>query len=74
MKSFNKNYSFNINDSSDLFVTERNMLEYVMGIDKTLMNEIFEGMGTGYDGNRIEKAGNKYELKGTERNRLTDCL
>ncbi len=55
MKSFNKNYSFNINDSSDLFVTERNMLEYVMGIDKTLMNEIFEGMALGMMGTELKK-------------------
>lgn len=54
-------------DSSDLFVTEKNMLEYIMGIGKTLMNEIFEEMGTGYEGNRIEKDGNKYEFKGNRK-------
>ncbi len=38
-----------------------------MGIGKNLMNKIFEEMGTGYEGNRIEKDGNKYEFKGNRR-------
>ena len=53
LKYFKENYGFTMNDSSDLFVTEKNMLEYVMGIGKNLMNNIFKEMGTGYEGNRI---------------------
>ncbi len=64
---FKENYGFKMNDSSDLFVTEKNMLEYIMGIGKNLMNKIFEEMGTGYEGNRIEKDGNKYEFKGNRK-------
>ncbi len=54
-------------DSSELFVTEKNMLEYVMGIGRNLINKIFKEMGTGYEGNRIEKDGNKYEFKGNRK-------
>jgi hypothetical protein len=64
LKYFKENYGFKINDSSDLFVTEKNMLEYVMGIGRNLMNKIFEEMGSGYEGRRIERDGKEYEFKG----------
>ena len=38
LKYLKENYGFKMNDSSDLFVTEKNMFEYVMGIGKNLMN------------------------------------
>jgi hypothetical protein len=63
LKYLKENFGFKMNDSSELFVTEKNMLEYVMGIGRNLMNKIFEEMGTGYEGNRIEKDGNEYEFK-----------
>ncbi len=67
LKYFKENYGYTMNDSSDLFVTEKNMLECLMGIGRNLMNNIFKEMGTGYEGNRIGKDGNEYEFKGNRK-------
>jgi len=63
LEYFKENYGIKITNSSDLFKTEKNMLEYLVGIGRKLMNKIFEEMDTGYEGNRIEKDGNEYEFK-----------
>jgi len=63
LEYFKENYGIKITNPSDLFETEKNMLEYLMRIGKKLMNKIFEEMGIGYEGNRIEKDGNEYEFK-----------
>jgi len=63
LEYFKDNYGIKITNSSDLFETEKNMLEYLVRIGRKLMNNIFEEMGTGYEGNKIKKDGNEYEFK-----------
>jgi hypothetical protein len=59
---FKATYGLSIADAEDLFETERNMLEYLMKLGRELMNKVFEEIGTGYAGPKIEKDGRKYKF------------
>jgi len=74
LEYFKDNYGIKITNSSDLFETEKNMLEYLVRIGRKLMNNIFEEMGTGYEGNKIKKDGNEYEFKDNRKKSIHGLL
>ncbi len=63
LQYFKDAYGFNISNSSELFETERNMLEFLMQIGRDLMNKVFVEIGTGYMGSKIEKDGKEFKFK-----------
>ena len=64
VESFKTAYGLKITDSGDLFLTERNLLEFLMGLGRQAMNKVFQGMGNGYEGAVIYKGGRKYRFVG----------
>ena len=64
LQYFKDAYGFNISNSSELFETERNMLEFLMRVGRDLMNKVFTEIGTGYMGPKIEKDGKEFKFKG----------
>ena len=63
LQYFKDAYGFNISNSSELFETERNMLEFLMRVGRDLMNKVFTEIGTGYMGPKIEKDGKEFKFK-----------
>ena len=59
---FKATYGLSILDAGNLFETERNMLEYLFKLGRELMNKVFEEIGTGYAGPKIEKDGREYKF------------
>jgi hypothetical protein len=57
-------YGLKITDSGDLFLTERNMLEFLMKLGREATREVFQGIGTGYEGAVVNKGGRKYRFIG----------
>ena len=64
VESFKAAYGLKITDSGDLFLTERNLLEFLMGLGRQAMNKVFQGMGNGYEGAVIYKGERKYRFVG----------
>jgi len=61
---FKKEYGVKISDSSDLFESQRDILEFVINLGRKLEGSLFENMGTGHQGSRIKKAGKEYKFSG----------
>ncbi len=64
VENFKAAYGLKITDSGDLFLTERNLLEFLMKLGRQAMGNIFHGIGDGYDGAVMHKEGRKYRLIG----------
>ena len=60
---FKENYGFKIENATDLFDAERNLLEFLVRIGRRIENKFFEEIGTEYLGNIVEKDGKEYEFK-----------
>ena len=60
-------YGYEITDSVDLFETQKNLLEFVMGIGKDLEQSLFKELGTGYRGRIIKRDGREFEFEGNRR-------
>ena len=63
VENFKAAYGLKITDSGDLFLSERNMLEFLMKLGRQAMGEVFQGMGNGYEGAVIHKEGWKYRVR-----------
>jgi len=61
MVDFKSRHSTDVGDGRELFVTERSVLEYVMGLAGQMMGEIFSGMDRGYQGASIQRCSRNEE-------------
>ena len=59
---FKENYGFKIENASDLFDAEKNLLEFLVRIGRRIENKFFEEIGTEYLGNIVKKDGKEYPL------------
>jgi hypothetical protein len=57
-------YGLKITGSDDLFLTERNLLEFLMRLGREAMGIVFHGIGNGYEGALVRKGGRKYKFIG----------
>jgi hypothetical protein len=70
VEKFKAAYGLRITDSSDLFLTERNLLEFLMKLGREAMGTVFQGMEKGYEGAVMNKEGQKYKFVGYRRTNL----
>jgi len=64
VESFKAAYGLKISDNADLFLAERNLLEFLMKLGRGVMSNVFEGMDKGYEGAVIRKERGKYKFVG----------
>ena len=64
VENFKATCGMKITDSGDLFLTERNMLEFLMKLGRQAMSKVFQGIGNGYEGAVIRVEGRKYRFIG----------
>jgi len=62
LEYFKTTYGLNGGSAEELFETQRNLLEYLVCLGRKLENKIFEELGKGYEGARIEKEGRRYKF------------
>jgi len=61
---FKATYGSKITDKADLFLAERNMLEYLMRLGRAAMGHLFDGIPRGYEGPRLQRDGSQYKFVG----------
>jgi len=61
---FKEEYGYKVEDSVDLFETQKDLLKFVMGIGRCLEQSLFDEMGTGYMGRIISKGEKRFKSKG----------
>ena len=59
---FKTTFGLTVNNAEQLFDTQRNLLEYLIGIGRELENRMFEELGRGYEGATIERDGKRYKF------------
>ena len=59
---FKTNFGLDIQNAEDLFETQRNILEYLVNLGRELENRVFEELGKGYEGAKVEKDGKGYKF------------
>ena len=64
VENFKTAYGLKITDSDDLFLTERNMLDFLKKPGRRVMSKVFQGMGNGYEGAVMRTEGRKYRFIG----------
>jgi len=64
VENFKAAHGLKITDSADLFLVERNLLEFLMKLGRGVMSNVFEGMDKGYEGAVIRKEKRKYKFVG----------
>jgi hypothetical protein len=64
VENFKAAYGLNITDSSDLFLTEKNLLEFLMKLGRATMGAVFQQLDTGYEGAVIRNEQRKYKFVG----------
>jgi hypothetical protein len=64
VENFKAIYGLKITDSSDMLLTERNLLEFLMKLGCGVMGKVFEGMEKGYQGAVLRKERRKYKFVG----------
>ena len=64
LENFKASCGVKITDSSDMFLTEKNLLEFLMKLGRGVMSEVFQNMGKGYEGAVLNKEGRKYRFVG----------
>ena len=70
LEYFKATFGLTINNAEQLFETQRNLLEYLVGIGRELENKVFEEFGKGYEGAKIETDGKKYKFVGYRSNTI----
>jgi hypothetical protein len=70
LEYFKATFGLTINNAEQLFETQRNLLEYLIGIGRELENKVFEELGKGYEGAKIETDGKKYKFVGYRSNTI----
>jgi hypothetical protein len=61
-EAFKARYGLKITDGTDLMFVERNLLEFMMLLGRSVMGEVFQGIQGGYEGPVIEVDGRKYRF------------
>jgi hypothetical protein len=64
LEHFKTTFGGSINNAEELFETQRNVLEYLVGIRRKLENQMFEEIGRGYEGAITERDGKRYKFVG----------
>jgi len=62
LEHFKTTFGLTVNNAEQLFETQRNLLEYLVGIGRELENKLFEELGKGYEGATIERNGKRYKF------------
>ena len=62
LEYFKATFGLTVNNAEQLFDTQRNLLEYLIGIGRELENRMFEELGRGYEGATMERDGKKYKF------------
>jgi hypothetical protein len=64
VENFKAAYGLKITDSSDMFLTEKNLLEFLMKLGREAMGAVFQQLDGGYEGAVMRKEGRKYKFVG----------
>jgi len=64
VENFKAAYGLKITDAADLFMVERNLLEFLMKLGREMMGSVFSGIEKGYEGAVIGRGGRKYKFVG----------
>jgi len=64
VENFKATYGLKITDNADLFLVERNLLEFLMKIGPEVMGSVFQNLDNGYQGAVIRRKGQKYRFIG----------
>src|SRR6266705_3905631 len=64
LENFKTAYGLKITDGGDLFLSERNLLEFLVKLGRKVMGSVLGDVGSGYDGAVIRKGGRKYKFIG----------
>ena len=67
---FKEQYGCAVDDAAGLFDGQRDMLEFVMRLGKSLEQKFFEGLGSGYLGPKHTIEGVEYRFKGHRRREI----
>ena len=59
---FKDEYGAEINDTADLFESQRSILEFVVNLGRRLEKSLFDEIGTGHQGPQIEKENKPYKF------------
>jgi len=70
VENFKAAYGLKITDNADLFLVERNLLEFLMKLGRELMSTVFQGMENGYEGAVMSREGRKYKFVGYRKTSL----
>jgi len=70
LEYFKATFGLKIDSAEQLFETQRNLLEYLVCLGRELENKMFEELGKGYEGARVEKEGRKYKFVGYRGNTI----
>ncbi len=64
VENFKTTYGLKITDNADLFLVERNLLEFLMKLGRAVMGSVFQSMDNGYEGAVMSTEGRKYKFVG----------
>lgn len=64
VENFKAAYGLKITDSSEMFLSEKNLLEFLMKLGRATMGAVFQQLDTGYEGAVIRKDDRKYKFVG----------
>ncbi len=64
---FKEQYGSTVADPGSLFDGQRDLLTFMMGVGRELEQRVFDALGTGYRGPRVEMEGVRYRFKGHRR-------
>jgi hypothetical protein len=70
VENFKATYGLKITDTADLFLVERNLLEFLMKIGREVMGSVFQNLDNGYQGAVIRRKGQKYRFIGYRKTSL----
>lgn len=66
-EQYKNEYGFKINNENDLFEAQKNLLEFLIKAGRNLENNLFEKVGTGYEGKTVKKKESNTNTKGIEK-------
>lgn len=70
LENFKTSYGLKITDNSDMFLAEKNLLEFLVKLGRGVMGKVFQNMEKGYEGAVLNKEGRKYRFVGYRKTSL----